>query len=124
MRSSSAVSAGTSELSGFVQRFLFAASPLAAGVMLDVLDAATFGPVGIVCGAIVGGWAGWQLAKHEGLPANLQFAAAICAAAYMTIPFTELIPAATMLVFLVRFFGGPGSSDGPANARTSEAGGP
>jgi hypothetical protein len=95
------------ELTGFIRRLLFALSPLGAGIILDLLDAATFGPIGIGCGVLVGGLAGWYLGKLEGLAPNLRFAVAVCSAAYMTIPFTEAIPAATMLLFLARFFAGP-----------------
>ncbi len=107
MQHSSPIPAESGELTGFIQRLLFALSPLGAGIILDLLDAATFGPIGIGCGVLVGGLAGWYLGKIEGLDANLRFALAICAAAYMTIPFTEAIPAATVLLFLARFFVGP-----------------
>lgn len=107
MQHSSSISAETRELTGFGQRLLFALGPLGAGILLDLLDAATFGPIGLGCGVLVGGIAGWYLGKFEGLAPNLRFALALCAAAYMTIPFTEAIPAATVLLFLARFFAGP-----------------
>ena len=96
-----------SELRGLLERLSFALGPLGAGFILDALDLATFGPIGLCLGALVGGYAGWILSKHEGIDRALRIAYAICAAAYMTIPFTEAIPAATTLMLLARFFVGP-----------------
>jgi hypothetical protein len=95
------------ELRGFLQRLYYALGPLGAGIILDVLDLATFGPIGIIVGALVGGYAGWILGDCEGFDRNIRIAFAICAAAYMTIPFTEPIPAATILILTARFFAGP-----------------
>ena len=95
------------ELRGFLKRLHYALSPLGAGIILDVLDLATFGPVGILLGAVVGGYAGWVIGECEGFDRNIRIACAICAAAYMTIPLTEPIPAATILVLIARFFAGP-----------------
>ena len=97
----------TGELRGFLERLSYALGPLGVGFILDALDLATFGPIGLCLGALVGGYAGWILSKHEGIDRNLRIAFAICAAAYMTIPFTEAIPAATILVMLARFYAGP-----------------
>ena len=119
MQHSSSLPAETGELTGFIQRLLFALSPLGAGIVLDLLDAATFGPIGIGCGVLVGGLAGWYLGKFEGLDPNLRFALALCAAAYMTVPFTEAIPAATVLLFLARFFAGPRSQEDATPKRES-----
>ena len=107
MQSQIAPPVTTDELTGLVQRILFALGPLGAGLILDVLDLATFGPVGLCLGVLVGGVSGWILGKHEGFDRSLRIAFAICAAAYMTIPFTEGIPAATILFLLARFFVGP-----------------
>ena len=106
-RSASSPTTATDELRGLAERLSFAIGPLGAGLVLDVLDLATFGPIGLFLGAIVGGCAGWILSNYEGIDRNLRIAFAVCAAAYMTIPFTEAIPAATILVLLARFFAGP-----------------
>ena len=97
----------TGELQGFLQRLYYALGPLGAGIILDLLDLATFGPIGIIVGASVGGYAGWILGECEGFDRNIRIAFAICAAAYMTLPFTEPIPAATILILTARFFAGP-----------------
>ncbi len=107
MRPQPAPSAQTDEVTGLLQRILFSLGPLGAGILLDLLDLATFGPFGLCLGAVVGGAAGWILGKHEGFDQNLRIAFALSCAAYMTIPFTEPIPAATALFLLARFFVGP-----------------
>lgn len=103
------------EVRGFLERLSYALGPLGAGIILDALDLATFGPIGIVLGVMVGGYAGWILGESEGLDRSLRIAFAIAAAAYMTIPFTEPLPAATILVLTARFFAGP-----PQNATKGE----
>ncbi len=95
------------ELRGLLERLAFAIGPLGTGIILDVLDFATFGPVGIFLGAVVGGSVGWILGKYERFDRSLRIAFALCAAAYMTIPFTEVIPVATTLSLLARYFQGP-----------------
>ena len=102
------------ELEGFLQRLAFALGPVGTGLLLDFLDLATFGPVGLLIGAGIGGYAGWVLAKYEGFDRHLRFAFALCTAAYMMIPFTEWIPAATILLLLARFLQGPAREAGSA----------
>jgi hypothetical protein len=87
---------------------------LGTGLLLDFLDLATFGPFGLVAGAAIGGYAGWILGKYEGFGRDLRIAFAICTAAYMMIPFTEWVPAATILFLLARFFVGPARQSGSA----------
>lgn len=104
------------ELKGFFERLVYALGPLSAGIVIDVLDFATFGPIGIFAGVLVGGYAGWILSGYEGLDRSLRIAFTICAAAYMTIPFTEPIPIATMLILAARFFQGPRGELDPSPA--------
>ena len=88
-------------------RVYYALGPLAAGIMLDVLDLATFGPVGIALGAVVGGYAGWVIGEFEGLSRNGRITLACCAAIYMMIPTTEPLPIATAFSLVARFIKGP-----------------
>jgi hypothetical protein len=97
----------TGELRGFLERAAFALGPLGTGIVLDALDFATFGPVGIMLGAVVGGTAGWILGQYERFDRSVRIGFALCAAAYLTIPLTEPIPLATILFLLARFFEGP-----------------
>lgn len=90
-----------------LSRIYYALGPLAAGIMLDALDLATFGPVGIFAGALVGAYAGWVIGEFEGLSRNGRITLACCAAVYMTIPTTEPIPLATAFSLVARFMKGP-----------------
>ena len=69
---------------------------------------------GSFAAASVEGYAGWILGAYQNFDRNLEIAYAICTAAYMTIPFTETIPVATILVLVARFFEGP-----PARTQSS-----
>ncbi len=71
--------------------------PIAAGVLLDLADFATLGPVGLYLGALVGGIAGWLLAAGLGVRRERRFGYAVAAAVYCTLPFTAYLPVATLL---------------------------
>ena len=69
-------------------------SPVLAGVLLDLLDFATFGPIGLWVGAVVGGLAGYLLARAMGFARRWPAAVGV-AAAYCMLPFTAFVPLAT-----------------------------
>lgn len=91
-------------MNDMLRRLHYSLGPLAAGIILDLLDLATFGPVGLVIGAIVGGWAGWMIGAFEGLARKERQVLAVGAAIYMMIPMTEPVPVATIFTVIVRFF--------------------
>lgn len=66
----------------FGKRLNTALGPIAAGILLDLLDLATFGPVGAA--------AGWWMACALGVEKETRKWFALGAAIYCTIPFTEL----------------------------------
>jgi hypothetical protein len=100
-----------------LERTYYALGPLAAGIMLDVLDLATFGPVGIFVGAIVGAYAGWVIGEFEGLNKDGRTVLACCAAVYMMIPMTEPLPIATAFSLVARFMRGPRSRRDPSREK-------
>ena len=69
-------------------------SPILAGVLLDLLDFATYGPIVLWAGAVVGGLAGYLLAWAMGF-ARRWPAAVVVAGAYCMLPFTAFVPLAT-----------------------------
>lgn len=77
--------------------------PIMAGVIIDVIDFATFGPIGFILGLPVGGLAGYWMGRCLGLSKIASFYCAIAAGIYCTIPFTELLPLATLVGAYVRF---------------------
>ncbi len=77
--------------------------PIAAGMLLDLLDLATFGPIGLIIGLPVGAAAGWWMADALGMEKKNRKWIALAAAVYCTIPFTEILPLATLAGAYVRF---------------------
>ena len=72
-----------------------AIGPVVAGMIIDVLDLATFGSTGFSLGFLLGAPAGWYLARHLGLDRRRALLTAIGCGIYCTIPFTFPIPVAT-----------------------------
>ena len=77
--------------------------PIVAGMVIDVVDFATFGPIGFILGLPVGGFAGYWMGRCLGLSRRSSFFCALAAGVYCTLPFTELIPLATLVGAYVRF---------------------
>ena len=100
----------TSELSlfesirDFVIRLNRSLGPVAVGLILDFLDVATLGPIGLFGGVIVGAAAGWWLGSLHGLSTNGRIVLATLAGVYLTIPFTEPLPIATVVGAAARFW--------------------
>jgi hypothetical protein len=76
--------------------------PVLAGFLLDLVDFATYGPIGIWAGAVVGGLAGYFLAMSMGVEAERRWPYAAIAGAYCMLPFTAFLPLATVLGTLIR----------------------
>ena len=77
--------------------------PVMAGFIIDVVDFATFGPVGLVLGLPVGGAAGYWMGRTLGLSKQACLYCALAAGVYCTIPFTELLPLGTMVGAYARY---------------------
>ncbi len=87
-----------------------ALGPLAGGIILDLFDIATFGPLGIYAGWLVGYLVGWWITSFYSFKASTRFILASLAAIYLTIPMTELIPVATVVSALARYRGASDNS--------------
>ena len=74
-----------------------AIGPVLAGMIIDVLDIATFGATGLYIGFLLGAPAGWYLARRMGLDPKRAFFTAIGCGIYCTIPLTSPIPVATLI---------------------------
>lgn len=77
--------------------------PIVAGLIIDLVDFATFGPIGFLLGLPVGGLAGYWMGRCLGLGRRASFYCALASGVYCTIPGTEVIPLATMVGAYVRF---------------------
>jgi hypothetical protein len=87
-----------------------AIGPVLGGVALDLADAATFGPVGVGGGFLLGAAVGMLVGGVYGFGWKGRFATALAAAAYTATPFTAALPLATVLGALLRFKGQPAST--------------
>jgi hypothetical protein len=80
-----------------------ALGPLAGGMILDFVDLATFGPVGLFGGFLIGAAVGWWVSSIYGFTTQARILFATFAAIYTAIPFTELLPLATIISAIARF---------------------
>jgi hypothetical protein len=72
-------------------------------MLLDLVDLATFGPVGIYGGFLVAGALGWWLAGQYGLAGRNRWLAAGAAAVYGATPATEWLPLGTVAGALLKW---------------------
>lgn len=80
-----------------------AVGPVAGGLILDVCDLATFGPFALILGPFIGGAVGWYIATIYGFSKWTRRLWTIFAAIYCSIPFTALLPVATVISAIARF---------------------
>lgn len=71
--------------------------PVVAAMLLDLADLFSFGPQGLFIGMIAGSALGWRIAATSGFSSKGRLICAALAAVYCIVPFTELLPLATML---------------------------
>ena len=77
--------------------------PVVAGLVIDLVDLATFGPIGLVLGLPIGGAAGYWMGRSLGLPPKTSLLCALAAGIYCTIPGTEFLPIATLVGAFARY---------------------
>ena len=78
--------------------------PVVAGLIIDLVDLATFGPIGLVLGLPIGGAAGYWMGRTLGLNKKASLLCALAAGIYCTLPGTELLPLATLVGAGARYF--------------------
>lgn len=77
--------------------------PIIGGLIIDFIDLATFGPIGIFCGMIIGGTAAYWICSIYKLPLRQRLLWSAAAGIYCTVPLTEVLPLATILGAYLRF---------------------
>jgi hypothetical protein len=77
--------------------------PILAGMIIDAVDLATFGPIKRFVGLPAGAIAGYWMASIFKLPMKQRFLCAAAAAIYCVIPGLEFLPLATLLGAYIRF---------------------
>lgn len=96
-------------------------SPVVAGALLDLVDLATLGPIGLWAGLALGGVAGWVLATGLGVPRERRLRYALVAGVYCMLPYTAWLPAGTLVGALVRWRERSAPPLDPAASKRSEA---
>ena len=89
-----------------LRRLNRAFGPVVAGMILDVVDLATFGPIGFFLGIPVGLAAGYWLGSCLGLERKHCLWVAMASALYCTTPGTEFIPLGTLVGACARYWEG------------------
>ncbi|HEY8239933.1 MAG TPA: hypothetical protein VIH35_00725 [Kiritimatiellia bacterium] len=77
--------------------------PILAGMVIDAVDLATFGPLKRFVGFPAGAIAGYWMASIFKLSQKQRLLCALAAAIYCVIPGLEFIPVATLLAAYIRF---------------------
>ena len=80
-----------------------AIGPIAGGLILDFVDLATFGPIGLFGGFLIGAIVGWWVSSIYDFTHRSRVLFAVLAAVYTAIPLTEPFPIATGISALARF---------------------
>lgn len=93
----------TQEEADMGHRLNRAFGPIVAGMLIDLLDFTTFGPIGLVVGFPIGVLIGYWMGRSLGLSPKASLGCAFAAGIYCTTPATEFIPLATIVGAYMRF---------------------
>lgn len=85
------------------RRLEHAFGPVIAGLIIDLVDLATFGPVGLLTGMVIGGAMAYWICSIYGIPARQRWIWVLLAGVYCTIPATTFIPLATLAGAFMRY---------------------
>lgn len=86
------------------ERLNRAFGPVVAGLIIDFVDLATFGPIGFYLGLPIGAFAGYWMGRALALPKKSSLLCALAAGIYCTIPGTEMLPLATLVGACARYY--------------------
>ena len=78
--------------------------PVVAGLIIDLVDLATFGPFGLYLGLPIGAYAGYWMGRALGLAPKPSLLCALAAGIYCTLPGTEMLPIATVVGACARYY--------------------
>ncbi|GAK51329.1 hypothetical protein U14_02572 [Candidatus Moduliflexus flocculans] len=86
------------------QRLKKAVWPIIPPLVLDAVDFFSFGPIGVYFGLILGCPVGYWVCSCYRMPMWKRLLGALFAGLYCMLPFTEWLPAATLIAFYARFW--------------------
>lgn len=78
--------------------------PVVAGLIIDFVDLATFGPIGLYLGLPIGAFAGYWMGRALGLAPKPSLLCALAAGLYCMMPGTEMLPLATLVGACARYY--------------------
>lgn len=78
--------------------------PVIPPLVLDLVDMVSFGPIGVYFGLILGCPVGYWVCSCYRMPLWKRLLGALFAGLYCMLPFTEWLPAATLIAFYARFW--------------------
>ena len=107
---------GSAESETLLLRLHRALGPVAGGLILDFVDLATPGPVGVLGGFLVGGLAAWWITSIYELDTRLRVFFALAGMLYVALPLTALLPLATIISACARW-----QPRAPSSARFEES---
>ncbi len=71
--------------------------PVLLGMIVDAVDFATLGPIGLYGGFVLGGLAAYWAAREAGMRGRGAWLAGLAGAVYAGTPATEMVPLATII---------------------------
>lgn len=77
--------------------------PVIAGLIIDLVDLSTFGPMGFYFGLPLGGGCGYWMGRTLGLSQKHSLYCALAAGIYCMIPVSEFLPLATLVGAFARY---------------------
>jgi len=77
--------------------------PYLAAMLLDAVDLATFGPLGLWLGFILGALTGWFLAESLGFKRENRWMGSALGGLYCMLPGTSVLPVATVATAILNF---------------------
>ncbi len=87
--------------------------PLIGGIIIDYVDFLSVGPIGPIIGLVLGYPVGWWISGMYGFTSFGRGVFALLTAIYCALPFTALIPLATIIACAARFFQDPPAHTSP-----------
>jgi len=95
--------------------------PVIAGLIIDLVDLSTFGPMGFYFGLPLGGGCGYWMGRTLGLSHKHSFYCALAAGIYCMIPVSEFLPLATLVGAFARYReSAPPSDEAPSEPKTPQ----